>query len=168
VTWLETLRKAVKEFGMRRVAADLEYSRAAVSLVLNGKYNACTDRIAARVLAIYGELPCPFLRVQIPAAQCRDFRERPVPTNSAQQIHHWRTCRDCKVGDNAVGTTARSFMVPGAAKNEILVDLRSAVDRAISKGTTLDEFRKSFDSIVANHGRGGNAPDVATADRGRR
>lgn len=50
------------------------------------------------------------------------------------------------------GMHARGFMVAGAAKNELLADLRSAVDKAISEGTTLDEFRKSFDSIVANHG----------------
>ena len=50
------------------------------------------------------------------------------------------------------GMHARGFMVAGAAKNEILSDFRSAVDKAISQGTTLAEFRKDFDSIVANHG----------------
>ncbi|RJP17900.1 MAG: head morphogenesis protein [Deltaproteobacteria bacterium] len=67
------------------------------------------------------------------------FREKVnIPTR------HWDDLRQ--------GMHARGFMVAGAAKTEILADLRSAVDKAISEGTTLDEFRKSFDSIVANHG----------------
>ncbi len=50
------------------------------------------------------------------------------------------------------GMHARGFMVAGATKTELLSDFRSAVDKAISQGTTLAEFRKDFDSIVANHG----------------
>lgn len=50
------------------------------------------------------------------------------------------------------GMHARGFMVAGAAKADLLTDLRGAVDKAISKGATLDEFRLSFDDIVARHG----------------
>jgi len=44
------------------------------------------------------------------------------------------------------------FMVAGAAKAELLQDLREAVNKAIRDGTTLEEFRKDFDEIVARHG----------------
>lgn len=45
-----------------------------------------------------------------------------------------------------------AFMVAGAAKADLLNDLRAAVDKAIAGGTTLAEFRKDFDGIVAAHG----------------
>jgi hypothetical protein len=50
------------------------------------------------------------------------------------------------------GMHARGFMVAGAAKTELLSDFRSAVDKVISKGTTLEDFRKDFDRIVETHG----------------
>lgn len=56
------------------------------------------------------------------------------------------------------GMHARAFVVAGAMKDALLVDLRSAVDKAISQGTGLDEFRRDFDELVARNGwsyRGG-------------
>lgn len=44
------------------------------------------------------------------------------------------------------------FMVAGAAREDILADFRAAIDKAISQGTTLEEFRKDFDRIVAKYG----------------
>ena len=45
-----------------------------------------------------------------------------------------------------------SFVVAGAARDDLLTDLRDAVDRAIADGTTLATFRQDFDAIVARHG----------------
>jgi len=45
-----------------------------------------------------------------------------------------------------------AFMVAGAAKADLLGDLRGAIDRAISEGRTLEDFRKDFDDIVARTG----------------
>jgi SPP1 gp7 family putative phage head morphogenesis protein len=53
---------------------------------------------------------------------------------------------------------ARAFVVAGAMKDELIKDLQSAVLKALEGGTTLSEFRKDFDTIVAAHGwsyRGG-------------
>jgi hypothetical protein len=47
---------------------------------------------------------------------------------------------------------AKGFMVAGAAKADILTDFRTAVEKAIKNGTTLEEFRKDFDNIVKKHG----------------
>lgn len=44
------------------------------------------------------------------------------------------------------------FMVAGAAKADLLADLASAVDQAISEGTGIDAFRKQFSGIVEKHG----------------
>ena len=47
---------------------------------------------------------------------------------------------------------AKGFMVAGAYKAELLTDFRGAVDKAITLGTTLADFRKDFDRIVAQNG----------------
>lgn len=45
-----------------------------------------------------------------------------------------------------------AFMVAGAQAADLLQDFREAIDKAITQGTTLHEFRKEFDEIVARHG----------------
>jgi uncharacterized protein with gpF-like domain len=55
---------------------------------------------------------------------------------------------------------ARAFSVAGAMKTELLEDLREAVNKGITEGTTLAEFRKGFDDIIQKHGwiyKGGRA-----------
>lgn len=47
---------------------------------------------------------------------------------------------------------ARSFMVAGAATDALLNDFRGAVAKALEQGTTLAEFRRDFDAIVARNG----------------
>lgn len=46
----------------------------------------------------------------------------------------------------------RAFVVAGAAKADLLMDLRAAVLKAREQGTTLAEFRKDFERIVAERG----------------
>lgn len=50
------------------------------------------------------------------------------------------------------GMHARAFVVAGAMKDELIADLRQAVDRAIAEGGTIAAFRQDFDRIVARHG----------------
>ncbi|MFC5525223.1 phage minor head protein [Rhodanobacter ginsengisoli] len=45
-----------------------------------------------------------------------------------------------------------AFMVAGANRIDLLVDLRAAVDKAIAEGTGLEAFRHDFDAIVAKYG----------------
>lgn len=45
-----------------------------------------------------------------------------------------------------------SFVVAGATRDELLCDLRAAVEKAINQGATLEEFRRDFDRIVEKHG----------------
>lgn len=45
-----------------------------------------------------------------------------------------------------------AFVVAGANRDEIVADFHAAIERAISEGRTLAEFRKDFDAIVAKHG----------------
>ncbi|GGA95836.1 phage minor head protein [Agarivorans gilvus] len=45
-----------------------------------------------------------------------------------------------------------AFTVAGAMKVDLLADLRQAVDDAIANGTSLNQFQKRFNHIVAKHG----------------
>jgi len=51
----------------------------------------------------------------------------------------------------------RGFMVAGATKAELLSDLAAAIEKALSRGTTLEEFRKDFRTTVAKNGWPGKA-----------
>jgi uncharacterized protein with gpF-like domain len=46
----------------------------------------------------------------------------------------------------------RAFMVAGATKADLLEDLAKAVEKAISQGTSLQEFRRDFRKIVEERG----------------
>jgi len=46
----------------------------------------------------------------------------------------------------------KAFIVAGAVKTGLVEDFHNAIQKAISTGTTLDEFRNDFDNIVAKHG----------------
>jgi len=47
---------------------------------------------------------------------------------------------------------AKGFTVAGATKADLLTDFHTAVNDAISNGTTITDFRKDFDQIVQRHG----------------
>lgn len=44
-----------------------------------------------------------------------------------------------------------AFVVAGANTQQLVLDFRKAVDKAIQDGITLEQFRKDFDDIVKNH-----------------
>lgn len=46
----------------------------------------------------------------------------------------------------------RAFVVAGAAKADLLADLRGAVDKAIAKGEGIEAFRQRFFAIAEQHG----------------
>jgi SPP1 gp7 family putative phage head morphogenesis protein len=45
-----------------------------------------------------------------------------------------------------------AFVVAGAQSDALVADFHGAVTKAIAEGITLEEFRKDFDRIVAQHG----------------
>ncbi len=50
------------------------------------------------------------------------------------------------------GQHARAFVVAGATKDALLADFQKSILKAMENGTTLADFRKDFDRIVAKHG----------------
>ncbi len=84
-------------------------------------------------MPLAGVLKQPF------AAQLAYFRQK-----ENLGTEHW---------DDILGNAHdKSFVVAGATKAELLADLREAVDKAISTGTSLQEFRRDFAKIVQKHG----------------
>lgn len=47
---------------------------------------------------------------------------------------------------------ARGFAVAGVTSQALLSDLKAAVNSALTDGTTLKEFQKTFDQIIKKHG----------------
>lgn len=93
--WLEILRNQVKDRGLGAVAADLNYSKATLSLVLNHKYTSDTTHLESAVLVTFGTVACPFEGVDISADACRSWQTREVPTSSAWSLRHWSACQAC-------------------------------------------------------------------------
>lgn len=93
--WLDLLKEAVANSNRAAVARELDVSRTTISLVLDGKYPAKTDKIAELVLNTYGKVDCPHLAVQITLAECRSYHEMNVPTSSPRAMKHWRECQSC-------------------------------------------------------------------------
>ena len=50
------------------------------------------------------------------------------------------------------GEHARMFTVAGAMRDDLLADFRTAIQKAIEEGTTLETFRQDFDTIVTRYG----------------
>lgn len=57
------------------------------------------------------------------------------------------------------------FMVAGASKADLLSDLAGAVDKAVSQGTSLEEFRRDFRQIVERRGWHGWTGEDTAAGR---
>lgn len=55
-------------------------------------------------------------------------------------------------GDLIGAQHTRAWTVAGATTDALLSDFRASVDKAIAEGTTIEDFRKDFDEIVAKHG----------------
>ena len=55
------------------------------------------------------------------------------------------------------------FMIAGAMQADLLADLYNAVEKALSKGITLDAFRDDFDNIVEKRGWTGWAGEGTAA-----
>jgi len=91
---IELLRRTVAGYGkggMTRAAIELDYSKTLVSLVLNGTYHSPLDKIAARIIEVYGQISCPVLG-SVSAIRCEDERKKPF---GAQDIWLYRACREC-------------------------------------------------------------------------
>lgn len=94
--WLQMLQDAVKASSQTAVAVRLNVSRTTVSLVLAGKYPGKTDRVAARVMDVFGQVKCTHTGQPIALTVCVSYANRRAPLNNPFEMTHWRTCRTCE------------------------------------------------------------------------
>ena len=80
------------------------------------------------------------LHTQLPFAEQIDFFRSKLSLPTRAWTDLWQTQHDV------------AFVVAGGARDDLVSDLRGAVDQAIAEGTTLETFRRDFDTIVAKHG----------------
>jgi DNA-binding transcriptional regulator YdaS (Cro superfamily) len=98
--WRALLEQAVKASNRAAVARVLGVSRAAVSTLLSGRYQGQTTRMAARVIAAFGDgsVHCPHLDAPLRVPECRAWFTREQPTSQAAAMKHWLACRTCPIG----------------------------------------------------------------------
>jgi hypothetical protein len=101
IAWLEVLRRQVQNRGASMVARELGVSSTTISLTLNGKYGASTDKIERRVMRIYGAgdgIECPVLG-RITPLKCVETWERAGKIGSRagnpRTIRLYKTCQKC-------------------------------------------------------------------------
>lgn len=85
-------------------------------------------------------MTAPVEAVGLPFQEAIDFFRQKVPVHTQHWTDVWRTAH------------SRGFMVAGAASDALLTDFREAIAKGLEQGTTLAEFRRDFDVIVAKHG----------------
>lgn len=93
--WFRLLREAADSTSITGVALRIGMSRAAVSLVLSGKYPADPVRLAGRVMAVLDRWPCPYLGADISADDCRAVHACATPSHDPARLAHRRVCRSC-------------------------------------------------------------------------
>jgi hypothetical protein len=93
--WLQILRDAVSASSQTGVADKLDLSRTTVSLVLSGKYPGKTDRVAVRVMNVFGQVKCTHTGQPISLTVCVSYANRRAPLNNPLELSHWRTCLSC-------------------------------------------------------------------------
>lgn len=105
--WLEVLRsQALKpEVTKKGIADQLGISRTAVSLLIDGKYTARTDRVARKiankVMGLYAHRAwCPHIHQSITSAVCAEHHSAPMPMSDPAALRHWVACKNCPQNPN--------------------------------------------------------------------
>ena len=93
--WFDILKKEVAKSSQHAVADKLGYSLTSINLVLNGKYNGGTGRIAEKVVRVYGKVACPHLLTSIALNDCRNYAHAAAPTHNPTKMAHWKACLNC-------------------------------------------------------------------------
>lgn len=100
--WLSILRDQIAAKGLPAVATELGVAKSTISMVAGGKYPARTDRIEARVLAVYGgaTVACPVLGA-IDTATCAGNHDRArrigLRAGNPETLRLFKTCSNCPV-----------------------------------------------------------------------
>lgn len=93
---LELLRQQI-EAGkpMARIATEIGYSRTAVSLFVNGKYERDSRRLEATIVHTYDRRHCPQLGEEVSPDLCRRKACVPKPFGGTARLNFWQGCQRC-------------------------------------------------------------------------
>ena len=75
----------------QRIADEIGYSRSAVSLYLNGKYERNVAAIEAAVVRVYDVMMCPHINETVRIDLCRRKALGPKPFGGTARLE-WRLC----------------------------------------------------------------------------
>jgi hypothetical protein len=101
--WIEILRKEVDAKGPKVVAKEIGYSRATVDLVLRGTYEGSRDKVAERVMNIYGSngmVRCPVLGEIAPnicAEKWTLAKKIGMMASNPEKLRLYKTCLGCAI-----------------------------------------------------------------------
>lgn len=93
---LDLLRAAVAASSIAQVARDLDYARPSISQALAGKYPGDTRHLRAVIIEkLQGRHDCPAIAREVAPAECRAYRDRPIPTGPRRAVKAWEACQRC-------------------------------------------------------------------------
>lgn len=96
--WKQLVYNRIKAVGsIQKVANELGYARASLSLALRDKYIGKTERLEQTVIRVLGSVTCPHIGQEITPDQCQSYKYRDAPTQNPADMRHWRTCQQCPV-----------------------------------------------------------------------
>lgn len=93
--WFILLKAKIAEKTMQVVAAELDYSKTALSLIVNGKYAGKPDRVRQKVLSTYDIVDCPYHNKLIDKKECVALATAAAPTHNPLKMQQWRACQRC-------------------------------------------------------------------------
>lgn len=93
--WVRALAEACQSSTQKAVAKRLDYSGAAVSLVLSNTYTGDLARfeVMVRTHLLAETLSCPALG-DIPRTQCLEWQDKPLAMTSSFRVLMYRACRN--------------------------------------------------------------------------
>lgn len=81
--------------GITGVAADIGYSRSALSRYLGGSYPA-DQKIEAAIVSFFDRRMCPHLNREVGPDMCRRKALAPQPYGGRERLAHWQECQRCR------------------------------------------------------------------------
>jgi hypothetical protein len=108
--WLDILHEQAEKSTITEIARQLDYSRTSISLVMSGRYDGSTAKIAAKVIEIFTDrVSCPHFGCDLTKAVCGDHQSRQMPTSDAAALRLWMACRNgCPNCDLSMDDEARN------------------------------------------------------------
>jgi hypothetical protein len=95
--WKKVLMDQIAQRSQAAVARELSLSAATISMIVNGKYPAGSDRIERLVRGRYmgAKVFCPAAGFEMGLHQCTEFQGRPFAATNPLRVQMYVTCPTC-------------------------------------------------------------------------